>query len=224
MKSRCSGLVASRRNRSWPPPNPNSASPITRAACWSPTAATANSRSCDGGYVSRTRCSAKPRCARGTIFEPRSKAVALRPKLGFFVRRLLGNSEPVADLPPQGAGAMGARHGLAGGHAAPDRARELPQGLALGLLPRLHSFLGLLRASGIGARPALDIGSVDDPAQTPGTANNRVARRAQRFCDLGSGASYGLQRQQPFVTRWRPARFHGGRGPITMPHARHLIL
>src|SRR5215831_15494606 len=103
---------------------------------------------------------------------------------------------------------MGARHGLARGHAAPDRAGELPQRLALGLPPRLHSLLGLLRASGIGARPALDIGSVDDPAQTPGTANDRVARRAQRFCDLGSGASCALQRQQPLVTRWRPARLH----------------
>ena len=105
---------------------------------------------------------------------------------------------------------MGARHGLARGHAAPDGAGELPQRLALGLPPRLHSLLCLLRASGIGARPALDIGSVDDPAQTPGTANHRVARRAQRFCDLGSGTSRGLQRQQPPVTRWRPARLHGG--------------
>jgi hypothetical protein len=153
-----------------------------------------------------------------------SKAVPLRPKLGFFVRRLLGNSEAVADLSPQGASAMGARHGLARWHTAPDRARELPQRLALGLPPRLHSFPRFLRASGIGAGPALDIGSVDDPAQTPGTANDRVARGAQRFCDLGSGASCGLQRQQPFVTRWRPTRLHGGRGPITMPHARHLTL
>jgi hypothetical protein len=142
-----------------------------------------------------------------------SKAVPLRPKLGFFVRRLLGNSEVVADLSPQGASAMGARHGLARWHTAPDRARELPQRLALGLPPRLHSFPRFLRASGIGAGPALDIGSVDDPAQTPGTANDRVARGAQRFCDLGSGASCGLQRQQPFVTRWRPTRLHGGAPP-----------
>src|SRR5260221_2608730 len=108
------------------------------------------------------------RCAApGRHFRTCSKAVALRPKLGFFVRRLLGNSEPVPDLSPQGASAMCVRHGLARGRAAADRARELPQRLALRLLPRLHSLLGFSRPSPIVACPALDIGSIDDSAQTP---------------------------------------------------------
>src|SRR5262249_7349742 len=70
----------------------------------------------------------------------------------------------------------------------------------------LCAFLRLFR---VRALPAACAGWVDDPAKPSCPADDRVARHAQRFCDLGGGPSGGLLRQQPFVARWRPARRHG---------------
>ena len=39
------------------------------------------------------------------------------------------------------------------------------------------------------------------------------ASKCSGLLNFGSGASCGLQRQQPFVTRWRPTRLHGGAPP-----------
>src|SRR6266480_3922206 len=169
MKSRCSGPAASRRNRSWRRLSPNSASPIIPAACWLPTAATASSPSCDGV------AEAGEGTAPGTHLRPRSTALPLRPGFGFFVGRLLGDPELLPNLSPQRAASMRPRHGLALGFAPRHGARQLAQRLALRLLPHLHSFLGFLRPSRIGARPALDVGLVDDPAQPPRAADHRVA-------------------------------------------------
>src|SRR5215471_19396940 len=154
MKSRCSGPAASRRNRWWRRSSPNSASPIIPAACWSPTAATASSRSCDG-WVALTFAAA-----------PGSGARPLGPGFGPFVGGLLGNSEMAPDLPPQRPGLVRPRHGLAYGHVARHGARQVAQRLALRDAPHLRSFSGFLRPARVRARPALDIGLVDDPAQT----------------------------------------------------------
>ena len=155
------------------------------------------------------------RCA-----QPRSTARPSRPSFDLFVGGLLGNSEMIPDLPPERAGLTGPRHGLACGHAARHGACQLSQRLALRFAPRLHSFPGFLRSPRIRPRPAVDIGLVDDPAQTSRPTDHRVARYAERFCDLGSGTPGSLLRQQPFVTRWRPARRHGG--PILRSeHHRH---
>ena len=66
----------------------------------------------------------------------------------------------------------------------------------------------LLGAPGIGARPAVDVGLVDDPAQPARAPDHGVARGAELPGDLRRAETFRLQRLQAPVARRRPARLH----------------
>src|SRR5262245_57387126 len=128
--------------------------------------------------------------------------------LGGLVGGLLGNAEMLADLAPERAGLERAQHGGGLGRAAGDRLGHVGDHLLLLLGAHRHARVRLLRAPGIGARPAVDVGLVDDAAQPARAPDHGVARGAELLGDLRGGKPVLLQGLQPLVARRRPARLH----------------
>src|SRR3954471_283556 len=93
----------------------------------------------------------------------------------------------LADLPPVGAGLERLLHGPLLRHARRQRLDHVRDHLGLQLGPDLGALVRLGRAPRIGARPAVDVGLVDDPAQAARAPDHGVARGAERLGDLGCG-------------------------------------
>src|SRR5262245_36587443 len=128
--------------------------------------------------------------------------------LGGLVGGLLGDAEMLADLAPERAGLERAQHGGGLGRAAGDRLDHVGDHLLLLVGAHRHARMRLLRAARIGARPAVDVGLVDDPAQPARAPDHGVARGAELLGDLRGGKPVLLQGLQPLVARRRPARLH----------------
>src|SRR5262245_56898095 len=112
---------------------------------------------------------------------------ALARLLGGLVGGLLRNAEMLADLAPERAGLERAHHGGRLGRAAGDRPGHLGDHLLLLVGTHRHARMRLLRAARIGARPAVDVGLVDDAAQPARAPDHGVARGAELLGDLRGG-------------------------------------
>src|SRR5262249_18343957 len=111
-------------------------------------------------------------------------------------------------LAPERAGLERAQHGSGLGHAAGDRLGHVGDHLLLLVGARRHARMGLLGAARIGARPAVDVGLVDDAAQPARAPDHGVARGAELPGDLLGRKPFLLENLQPLVARGRPARLH----------------